>query len=99
MKNLVWTVSDTKNAKCLGTIEFQDNKGKFHDFEIMECPVPSDRIVFGCACNVGFLESGYIRKEDFESLDETLQELLADLETYYNDGRQYTSRIVCNERM
>jgi hypothetical protein len=28
-----------------------------------------------------------------------LQELLSDLETYYNDGASYVSRIVCNQRM
>ena len=82
--------------KHLGIIEFQDNKGEWHDFEIM---VTSDRIVFGGACNVGFLESGYILRESYESIDETLAEMLADLEVYYNDGKQFVSRIVCNERM
>jgi len=28
-----------------------------------------------------------------------VQELLADLETFYNDGPSYTSKIVFNERM
>jgi hypothetical protein len=56
-------------------------------------------VVFGGACNTGFLESGFILREDYESLDETLQELLADLECYYNEGPESVSRIVCNERM
>jgi hypothetical protein len=45
------------------------------------------------------LESGYILREEFESIDETLQELRADLSVYYSDGASYVSRIVCNERM
>jgi hypothetical protein len=55
--------------------------------------------VFGGACNCGFIESGYIIRESYECLDETLQELTEDLQTYYNDGADYTKRIVCNERM
>jgi hypothetical protein len=90
-----WTVSDTTEAKVLGLIEFPDETGEFHNFEIVET---EDRLVFGGATNIGFIESGYIEKDGF-STDETLQELLSDLETYYNDGPKYTSRIVCNERM
>ncbi len=58
-----------------------------------------ERIVFGGVCNVGFIESGYILRDEYEELCETLSECLQDLETYYNDGPQYVSRIVCNERM
>lgn len=95
-----WTVSDLTNAKPIGRglsiLEFQDNAGEWHDFEVLATP---ERIVFGGCCNAGFLESGYILRDDCESLDETLSELLADLECYYNDGPQYVSHIVCNERM
>lgn len=96
-----WSPSDISNAKPVGNsmisgIEFQDNSGEFHFFDLLKT---KDRVIFGGYCNVGFLESGYILREDYESLDETLQELLSDLETYYNDGPQYTSRIACNERM
>ena len=99
-----WSVSDVSNAKPIGNmrtnqmscVEFQDNKGEWQFFELLQTP---DRIVFGGVCNVGFLESGYIVREDHESLDETLSELLSDLETYYNDGPQYVSRIAVNERM
>ena len=95
-----WTASDLTHAKPIGRglsiMEFQDNSGEWHDFDIL---ATKERLVFGGCCNVGFLESGYIERESFESLDETLQELLSDLETYYNDGPQYVSRIVCNERM
>ncbi len=97
---LQWTATDLRNATYIGLIEFQDNnKGEWHTFQVLSACAPSDRICFGGACNTGFLESGYIRREEYESTEETLQEMLADLHTYYNDGPQYVSRIVCNERM
>lgn len=91
-----WNVSDMTDAKHLGIIEFQDNQDEWHDFEIIQT---SDRLVFGGHCNTGFLESGYMIIDDCFSIDENLQELLADLETYYNDGPEYCSMIVCNGRM
>jgi hypothetical protein len=90
-----WSVTDISNANYLGVIEFQDNEGEFHNFEIMET---DDRLVFGGMTNTGFIESGYIEKDGF-STDEALQELISDLEVYYNDGGQYTSNIVFNQRM
>jgi len=86
-----WTVSNTTNADYIGTLEIKD--------EAFEVLATDTKLVFGSACNVGFLESGYILRDDCESIDETLQELHSDLETYYRDGSSYTSRIVCNERM
>jgi hypothetical protein len=92
MKTTQWSASDLTNAKYIGTLETEGGES----FEII---ATHDKLVFGSAYNAGFLESGYILREDFESLDETLQELHADLETYYRDGASYVSRIVCNERM
>lgn len=91
-----WSASITNDATYIGPIEFQDRKGERHNFEVLQ---NTDRIIFGGACNTGFLESGFIRREDGEHPDATLREMLADLEVYYNDGPQYVSRIVCNERM
>ena len=91
-----WRVTDISKAKSLRPLEFQDNKGEWQNFELLYTP---EKIVFGGCCNVGFIESGYIEREEFESLDETLQELFSDLEIYYNDGPNFVSRIVCNERM
>jgi hypothetical protein len=98
-----WTPSNLANAKPvtsdpnrLSILEFQDNKGEWHNFDVLKTP---DRLVFGGYCNAGFLESGYIERSEWESLDETLSELLSDLEAYYNDGPQYVSRIVVNECM
>lgn len=90
-----WSVTDISNAKYLGVIEFQDNEGEYHNFEVMET---DDRLVFGGMTNTGFIESGYIEK-DGSSTDETLQSLIQDLEVYYNDGAEYTSQIVFNQRM
>ncbi len=93
-----WTVSDVSDSIPMrsNVLEFQDNKGEWHDFTIIATP---DRVVFGGCCNAGFIESGYIERDSAERLDETLQEMLADLETYYNDGPEYVNRIVRNERM
>ncbi len=126
-----WQPSDiSKKIKIRSNdLEFQDSKGEWQHFTIIVTP---QRIVFGGCCNAGFIESGYIIRESFESIDETLQELLSDLEAYYNgvneyllnrirdisksekmiefeskrhafkshqNGRNSTSRIVCNQRM
>lgn len=91
-----WKASDQTGAKWVGEIEFQDKSGDWQHFEVKALP---DRLLFGGSTNSTWLESGYILREDWESVDETLQEMLSDLETYYNDGAQYVSRIVCNERM
>lgn len=94
-----WQASDLKDAKPIGTglsvIEFQSDDGEWHDFDVLETP---DRIVFGGMTNSGFIESGYILKDGF-STDEVLQELLADLEVYYNDSPDAVSHIVHNQRM
>jgi hypothetical protein len=87
-----WSLSDTRHAGSLGTLEIES--GEY--FDVLETET---KLVFGGATNAGFLESGYILREDGETLAETLQELYADIEVYYRDGAQYVSRIVCNERM
>lgn len=87
-----WSVSDLTNAKYIGTLETECGGS----FEIM---ATDDKLVFGTACNVGLLESGFIMRDDCESIDETLQELHSDLSVYYSDGAAYVSRIVCNDRM
>ncbi len=94
-----WKATDRdaiEKAKYLGVLGVGDSEEPTEIFDILETP---DRIVFGGACNVGFLESGYIVRGACESVDETLQELHEDIETYYRDGPGYVSRIVCNERM
>jgi hypothetical protein len=87
-----WSVSDIADAVCLGYLELENE----NIFYVM---ATDTRLVFGTPCNIGLLESGFITREDGERTDETLQELHADLETYYRDGANYVSRIVCNERM
>lgn len=95
-----WTATDTSREtnelNGLNIHEFQDNKEEWHVFYLVATP---ERIAFGGACNAGFIESGYIEREEGETLDNTLMELGEELEVYYNDGAKYTNRIVCNERM
>lgn len=91
-----WTASNMTGAKYVGPLEFQDAKGHWQVFEIFRT---NNRLIFGSACNTGFLESGYLEIEDGETLDQACFEMMDDLKTYYNDGPQYVSRIVCNERM
>jgi hypothetical protein len=90
-----WIASDQDGAAYVGMLEFQDCKGEWHNFYVLSIV---DRLLFGGATNTGFMESGYILK-DGELTEDVLPELLADLETYYNEGPQYVSRIVCNQRM
>jgi len=89
-----WKASDTTNSEYLGTLEIEDKNGEFHTFEVLLNR--DDRYIFGGSCNAGFLESGYMILEN-ESGE--LEGLHSDLETYYNDGPEYVSRIVFNERM
>ena len=92
-----WKPSDISNPIHMRSndLEFQAMNGEWINFTVIATP---ERIVFGGVTNTGFLESGYMER-DGESLDESLSELLAELETFYNDGRQYVTRIVTNERM
>jgi len=100
MSKTEWIMSDISEPikMCSDILEFKSNDGEWHDFTII---ATRTRVVFGGCCNAGFIESGYIERdlEAGESLYGTLSEMLADLETYYNDGPAYVSRIVCNERM
>ena len=87
-----WTQSKTDNAKHLGTIEIEG--GDY--FEVLQTP---DRLIFGGYTNTGFIESGYIVKDEYEDDQDLLTELVEDLEVYYRDGSGRTNRIVFNERM
>ena len=92
-----WTASDTEKAKYLGIIEIisgDEGMEEFHDFTLLEI---EDRILFGGMCNVCFLESGYILKDDCFSTDEILQDLVEELEAFYRTGK--ADNIVYNERM
>jgi hypothetical protein len=92
-----WKVSDVENARYIGALSVEKPNGEIEEFEIL---FKNKRLVFGGACNVGFIESGYMETEnDGETIGEMLNELSEELEVYYRDGYQYTTRIVCNERM
>jgi len=96
-KDKVWTASNTEYAQHIGVLEVRDTREEWHEFEVFK--ISGDRLVFGIACNAGFLESGYMLLDEDISLDENLQELLRDLDDFYTDGPSYTSKIVFNERM
>lgn len=87
-----WHVSNLETEEYLGIIQLED--GNY--FKVVKT---NTRLVFGNACNVGLLESGYMVIDKDFSIDVNLQDLLADLETYYRDGKRYCSRIVVNDRM
>jgi len=91
-----WKAINTDNAQYIGIFEFMDTNGDWHNFEVLKTDT---HLVFGGACNIGFLESGNMEIDDCLSLDENLHALLSDLETYYSDGKEYVTRIICNERM
>jgi hypothetical protein len=87
-----WVVSDVKDAEVVGMIELSNNRL----FEVLNT---KERLVFGSMANIGFIESGYMLKDNHFTLDENVQELIDDLEVYYRDGSHYVSDIVCNQRM
>lgn len=90
MKN--WTTQDTAQATALGTIELET--GNY--FEVL---LTQESLVFGNYSNVGLLQSGYMPLDSYFSLDENLQELVQELETYYRDGKEFTTNLVTNDRM
>jgi len=92
MKLNHWKAQNTDNAKYLGTLALDNGD----TFEIVETDT---RICFGGACNAGFLESGNMQKQEGESTEEALCELVEELETFYRDGITYCTRILCNDRM
>ncbi len=92
-----WTAQDQTNATLIGDIEFQSNDQEYHHFTIVK---NDTHFIFGGCCNTGLLESGNFKLDDCFSTDENLQELTANLESYYNDGKGYQSdSFTCNDRM
>ena len=96
MDEVNWEVQDESNAEYVGCIEIEDNTGEFHIFEVS---VNETVLIFGSCTNTGLLQSGYMPLDDCFSLDTNLQELIANLECYYNDGTHSASGIIVNDRM
>lgn len=94
--NGVWNVSDVTGADYLGCVEFQTKDEEYHYFEVLETEA---RIVFGGFCNTGFSESGYMVKDLDRSTDWHLEGLLENLRIYYEEGKEFATDIICNERM
>jgi hypothetical protein len=91
-----WIVSDVSNAMDVGELEFKDDHKEWHHFSVIKT---KERLVFGGCCNCGFIESGYMLREEGLCLDEQLQELYEQLQAYYNQGSEYAPDLICNERM
>jgi len=96
MNDQKWQAIDIDNADLVGDIEIEALNGDYHHFTVVKT---DQYLVFGGVCNIGLLQSGYMEVDDCFSFDENLQELIADLETFYNDGPDYTNLIIFNERM
>ena len=88
-----WRFIEEEDQEHLGILEFEVD-GEDHYFEVMDT---DNYLVFGGFTNNCFLQSGFLEKEEDESVDEALRELLEDLECFYRDKSH--NRIVCNERM
>jgi len=71
-----WTVTDVSNADRVGTLEIENGES----FEVLNT---GSKLVFGGACNAGFLESGFMLRSPFAALEDDLSNLVEDLEAYY----------------
>ncbi len=106
MATKTWTAIPNElveRAKYLGPWEQEDPKkpGEYNMQEILHVPDYNGKqyLVFGGQANAILLQSGYMEYEEGETDQHALQELIEELEVYYRDGRQFTNRIVCNDRM
>ncbi len=88
-----WKAVDIDNAEYLGIIELPEE----YDFQHFEIVKTEDKLVFGSACNIGLLQSGYLDIDEYFSLNENLQTLVEELEAYYSGERDLN--IVYNDRM
>lgn len=92
-----WFPLYTDNMEYVGIVEFQADDGEWHVFTFVR---DVNFIVFGGVCNIGLLQSGSFQMDTCFSFDENLQELVADLESYYNGEAGYQSyAFLCNDRM
>jgi hypothetical protein len=91
-----WQITDISKAEYVGIIEIDTYGDELVMFEILKTDT---HLVFGSCTNIGLLESGNMEIDPHFSLDENLQELIADLETCYRLGEEYTNMISCNDRM
>ena len=92
--DFVWEPSDVSKTIPMRSndLVFEDANGESHHFVVL---ATKDRVVFGDVTNTGFLESGYLKRTAGESLEALLEEL----QSYYEDGPESCTRIVYNERM
>ena len=92
-----WEYSNVEEkGKFIGLFEFEVD-GEWHDFHMYETP---ERIVFGGICNTGFMESGYMLRDNHFGMDENLIHCLCMLEDFYANGKDYeTTELYLTQRM
>lgn len=78
----------------IGIIEFQDNKGEYHDFTIVK---EGDNLIAGSPTNACFLRSYKMRFDTCFSLDENLQGFVEDIECHVNGSTPSGDLIVIGE--
>lgn len=93
-----WVAQNSDDAKHIGTIEFKHpiEDDEYVTFEILQT---TTHLLFGGACNVGFLESGNQQLNPSLSFDENLQKLIENLMNYYTGKTNFSEDFACNERM
>lgn len=87
-----WTATDITESDHAGTLELENGES----FEVLDT---GTRLVFGGACNAGFLESGFMLRSPFAELSDELEVLKEDLETYYRTNGKGCVSIYTNGRM
>lgn len=85
MSNTNWFPIDVDSleSEYLGEIEIECDNEEYFLTTIVEC---DGYLVFGSVCNIGLLQDGWYKMDTDFSLDENLQELLADFEDALSNG-------------
>lgn len=85
-----WQAINIDNASYIGVIELED--GNY--FEVVKT---DEYLVFGNSTNTGLLQSGYYTLDESLCLDGNLQDMVYDLEAYYENKSH--NNIIVNDRM
>jgi len=95
MEKKWYHIDDVVGVEFVGVLELSVE----FDYNYFMIVKIGNKLVFGNATNIELLQSGFMPINDDFSLDENLQELNSELETYYRDGYRYCTNILCNDRM
>ena len=81
IKECKLSIDELNNAQYIGSLEVGEDIVSSDAFMAYEVVLYNDKLVYGSSCNVGLLAHGYMKCDEFLSLDENLQllhELLLD---------------------